>query len=235
MTPYQYVSNNPIMRIDPTGMNDYSINRETGQIKLIRETKDKFDRIMNTDKKGNIKIKGEGFLGFLTKKSERGKEKVLMDNISQGILKDGINFKNEFNVIPVNGDSQPNDIDFQNFIQSYSGLVGVEVSGYGLGNSVSNDNISAFLVEPHNGNERDKSNSRRINKNIMLPDNLLGGYKGHSKITKIHYHTHPDDGPPSEDDKFFASQKNVLHYIYGTSTNTQYNSNGAIKKEKRNK
>ena len=52
MTPYQYVSNNPIMRIDPTGMNDhdYKINKDTGELTLIKETNTP-DRVFNDEGK----------------------------------------------------------------------------------------------------------------------------------------------------------------------------------------
>jgi len=51
MTPYQYVSNNPIMRIDPTGMNDhdYKLNKD-GSFTLLNKTEDKFDRIFSENK-----------------------------------------------------------------------------------------------------------------------------------------------------------------------------------------
>lgn len=88
-TPYHFVSNNPINRIDPLGLTDYKVNKETGEINQVGDVNDDPDRILKTDNDGNVKKKGEGLFGFLVKKSERGKAKVAVDDISKGILKDG--------------------------------------------------------------------------------------------------------------------------------------------------
>ncbi len=54
----------------------YTLNRETGEVRQVGKDNDEKDRILKTDSKSNVKKKGEGFLGFLVPKSERGKEKV---------------------------------------------------------------------------------------------------------------------------------------------------------------
>jgi len=57
MTPYQYVGNNPVNMIDPTGMNhhDYKLNSD-GSLKLLNETTDDFDRIFREDGKKSITV-----------------------------------------------------------------------------------------------------------------------------------------------------------------------------------
>lgn len=48
MTPYQYVSNNPIMKVDPTGMEDHDYRlKKDGKLELIRETDDSTHTIYN--------------------------------------------------------------------------------------------------------------------------------------------------------------------------------------------
>ncbi|WP_430613551.1 RHS repeat domain-containing protein [Flavobacterium sp. JP2137] len=79
MMPYQYVSNNPINRIDPTGMldHDYKLNKETGNITLIKETTDDFDRVYNDDKSKYQDFKK----GFLENKETNKKGETLFKSI----------------------------------------------------------------------------------------------------------------------------------------------------------
>ena len=46
-SPYVYCGNNPILRIDPNGKSDFTINKETGEVKLIKAN-DQSDRIPKT-------------------------------------------------------------------------------------------------------------------------------------------------------------------------------------------
>lgn len=63
-TPYHYVGNNPIVRIDPTEMldHDYKLNKD-GKLEVQAYTKDKFDRIYNEDRSESI-ITPKGFIDF---------------------------------------------------------------------------------------------------------------------------------------------------------------------------
>ena len=53
LTPYHYCSNNPIGRVDPSGMmdDDYQLNSKTGSLVLVKITNDKEDKIYVNDQK----------------------------------------------------------------------------------------------------------------------------------------------------------------------------------------
>ena len=75
LTPYNFVQNNPIMRVDPSGLlDDYGID-QNGNVTLIKETDDKFDRLysVTSDENGEV-IKDEN--GEAVKNDTNGDGKV---------------------------------------------------------------------------------------------------------------------------------------------------------------
>ncbi|SDX31268.1 hypothetical protein [Aequorivita viscosa] len=113
---------------------------------MVKKTDDDFDRIVKTDSDGNAKIKGEGFLGFLVPKSERGKEKVAVDKISKGILKDGLNLKENNGSFDVNGEGQPTLKEFDTFISEFSDYIGKEIAGVRLGRDKNSNDVDRVLT-----------------------------------------------------------------------------------------
>ena len=59
-TPYHFVSNNPINRIDPDGLTDYTINKKTGDVTQIGEANDEPDRVLKTNRQGEVKYNRKG-------------------------------------------------------------------------------------------------------------------------------------------------------------------------------
>jgi len=152
------------MFTDPTGMvpeDIYRFDRKSGELVLEIKTDDNFDQIRSFkyDKKTD---------SYKLKTNKDGSSNILVDNIVKGILKDGINFKQDNNVIEVNGTGQPTESQFQDFIVDYTKLAGVEVSGYGLGSKTTSKDVSAYLVEAHKGNTSTTSISARHMQDIRV-------------------------------------------------------------------
>ncbi|CAM1353755.1 hypothetical protein THALO_310001 [Tenacibaculum halocynthiae] len=66
LTPYNFVQNNPILRVDPTGLlDDYGLDTETGDLVFLKETDDKTDTIYTgtitgTNDDGSAKFEKDG-------------------------------------------------------------------------------------------------------------------------------------------------------------------------------
>src|SRR5690554_4980896 len=140
---------------EPVGMgleDDYGIDKD-GKITLLKNTDDKFDRLFELDKKGNIKKRGNS---FLISKAKRGQEIVAVDNIAKGILKDGMNLKENNTVFKVNREGQPTLAEFDNFISRFSDYVKKEIAGVRLGSDLSPE-VSSVRIHSYKYNKWDKS------------------------------------------------------------------------------
>ncbi|WP_262496279.1 RHS repeat domain-containing protein [Chitinophaga caeni] len=144
VTSYNYVQNNPMIRIDPNGLTDYILNKKTGEIKQVGEKNDDPDRILKskTNKKGEVVLK--------TKKN--GKPKIAIGEIEKGILKDGINFQKNDNVITVGGKGQPSVDGVKSFTLQLSEYVGKEIKGYSY-SSDGSKNVTDMVLGKYVNNE----------------------------------------------------------------------------------
>jgi uncharacterized protein RhaS with RHS repeats len=144
-TPYAYCLNNPILRIDPNGLTDFTFDKKTGDVKQIGDKNDNPDRILKTNRKGEVKYK------------KNGEAKVAIGGIEQGILKDGQNFKNKDQVISIGGEGQPSVEGTKSFTLQLSEYVGKEIKGFSyssnasgnvtdivLGKYIKNDNTTSY-------------------------------------------------------------------------------------------
>jgi RHS repeat-associated protein len=173
---YQYVRNNPIIRIDPNGMNDYTINRKTGEVKLVKETDDKTDRVVRT-KSG--KREGE----VIT--NSKGEAKTAFGGIEKGILSNGMNFQNNDNVFAIEGKGQPTKDGVKSFTLQLSEFIGKEIKGYTY-SSDGSGNVTDIVLGKYMNNQYDKSygNPSELYKkygNSYSKDNILE-----------EFHTHPN-------------------------------------------
>jgi len=180
--PYHFVRGNPINRIDPTGLTDFTLNKETGEVEKVKDTEDETDRVLKTDKDGNVKRKGEGVLGFLVKEENRGKAKVAFGGIEKGILKDGINFQEDNNVIDIGGENQATVKGFEDFALKLSNYVDKEIGGYYL-STKGQDAISHIYVGRYANNDAQNERSG-FNLYTTRPD-LVGNVD-----VRVDYHTH---------------------------------------------
>ena len=159
LTPYNYVQNNPLIRIDPTGKTDFKLNEKTGDINQVGDSNNNPDRILKTDRNGNVKLKGDGLFGFLVRDSQKGQAKVAIDNIEQGILKNGINFKTNNNVVDVGGTGQPSISGVESFALKLSNFIDKEIGGYYLA-SKNQSKVDHVYIGGYEKNDSQNERSR---------------------------------------------------------------------------
>jgi len=172
VTPYNYVQNNPLNRIDPNGLTDYTLDKKTGDVKQIGEKNDDPDRILKTNRKGEVKYK------------KNGEAKVAMGGIEKGILKDGINFQKNDNVIAVGGKGQPTVDGVKSFTLQLSEYIGKEIKGYSY-SSDGTKNATDMVLGKYVDNEFQKS--------YGTPQGLMEKYGVNYSNNNIlqDFHTHP--------------------------------------------
>lgn len=172
---YNFTLNNPIIYIDPKGKDVYRYDEKTGALILEKQTDDKADQIgkFKKDKKT-----GE----YVLKTNSKGEVKTSVDNIEKGILKDGINFKENNQVIEVGGKGQPSQKGVENFILAFSDYIDKEIAGYGLGKK-GETKVSYMYIGNFSDNDPTTSYAH-YNLNTVRPD-LIGTV---SPLVNFHSH-----------------------------------------------
>jgi len=185
-SPYHFVSNNPINRIDPDGRDDYSLNKKTGEFTLVNETDDETDRVVRTNRKGEVKT------------NRKGEAKVSFGEIEKGILSDGVNFQENNNLIEVGGEGQATQDGVESFALNLANHVGKEVAG-------------AYFSQDGSGNATHMTIGRYAN-NSMTQAKGHGNILYNKTFRKLDsndltsfFHTHPSNGY-SVSDRTSASQ-----------------------------
>ncbi|HEU4495865.1 MAG TPA: RHS repeat-associated core domain-containing protein, partial [Flavobacterium sp.] len=191
-TPYHFVSNNPISRIDLLGLTDYTLNRKTGEITQIGEADDNPDRILKTNSKGEVRY------------NRKGEAIVEIDGIARGILRDGMNFKTNDNLIKVGERGQPTVSQVELFVLKLSAYIGKEISGaYFSKNGSINDTYMSI------GQYKDNTYTKSLSKGT----NLRAYFDEIEEIKKIRitgfYHTHPDGAGIDDSDRLVPSDQDL--------------------------
>lgn len=129
-------------------MTEFRFNKKTGEITQIGEANDEPDRILKTNRKGEVKYK------------KNGEAKVALGDIEQGILADGQNWKTDDQIIDVGGEGQASLEGVEDFVTRFSEHVGVEMSGEYLSQEDKADaTISKVYVDEYKGNKPKQSSA----------------------------------------------------------------------------
>ena len=172
-SPYSWVKNNPLLRIDPTGMTDFTFNKKSGEVIQVGEANDEPDRILKTNNKGEVKYK------------KNGEAKVAMGGIEQGILADGQNWKTDDQVIGIGGEGQASVDGVKSFTMGLSEYLGKEIKGFSYSSNASG-NVTDMVLGKYLNNSNTES--------YGTPNALRKKYGDDFSLNNItqEFHTHPD-------------------------------------------
>ena len=194
MSPYTYCSNNPIIRIDHNGMDDYRYDDKTGQFHLMKQTDDKTDRVLgyHLNKK----------TGEYEQNTKWYQTKIRMEGVEKGILSDGANFMSNNNIIAVGGEGQASVDGVEAFAVNLSDMVRKEIASayFSKDGAGSITHISIGRYEKNSYKET-KGGHGHILWNRLYPDSKLG-----NSLTGF-FHTHPSGSNISVSDRTQPSQQ----------------------------
>lgn len=173
LTTYNYVQNSPLIRIDPKGLTDFTLNAKTGEVTQVGEANKDPDRILKTNRKGEVKY------------NKKGEAKVAIGGIEQGILKDGQNFKDKDQLISIGGKGEPSVKGVKSFTLQLSEYLGKEIKGFSYSSNGSG-NVTDMVLGKYVNNTYTSSYG-----NVRELMNKYGAnFSGNNVVQQ--FHTHPD-------------------------------------------
>lgn len=163
------------MLVDPNGKNDYRFDSKTGTFHLMEKTEDSKDNVYTYkyDKKTGQYRKKKGIFSSQ------------MTNIEKGILKDGLNLKDNDLLISVGGEDNPSVQGVKEFAMGLSELVNREIAGLGY-SADGSGNVSDIVIGKYKNNTYTSSKCN--------PGAIAKKYKENFTSINLYlnFHTHPD-------------------------------------------
>ena len=169
VNPYVYCAGDPVNLVDPVGLDIYKMDKKTGDITFYQSEGDevKYDTLVEI-------------------KHKRGEEKrkTLISNIEKGILKDGINFEHNDNLIQIGVEGAPTIEGVQDFLLALSNTVDKEIGGYYLA-KIGSESISYVKTSRYIGNTDRNAMPRGPYLDIATPTEYEPIVNFHTHLSKF--------------------------------------------------
>lgn len=120
-----------------------------------------------------------------------------MDNIEKGILKDGINFKENDNVIAVGGENQASVQGVENFIVGLSDMIDKEIGGFEY-SAKGASQISNVYIGRYQSSRDKSSRWNTANRAYAAMDYRVSGIMPNEVDIHVDFHTHLARFPDSD-------------------------------------
>lgn len=178
ISPYTYCAGNPTNYVDLLGLDIYRYDYKTGKMTRMIENDDEYDQV------GKFKYNKETGT-YTLKTNKKGEARILIDNIEKGILHDGIDFKNEDNVVNVGAPGQASVKGFESFIVDFSDMIDKEIAGYYLSEK---GNEKGGIRHIYIGKT---IHNTSIHGEVIIPSKITSNKPDLKNTTiEVHFHTH---------------------------------------------